>query len=79
MENQQAWENDIFAKVQMRNGKESIITNAPIRFASQPDPDGEHVTARKLGEDGDIILKELGFSDEKIAEMVEKKSIIIKK
>lgn len=79
MENQQAWDNDIFAKVEMRNGKESIITNAPIRFASQPDPDCEHVTARKLGEDGDVILKELGFSDEKIAEMIEKKAVIIRK
>lgn len=79
MDNQQAWANDIFAKVEMRNGKESVITNAPIRFASQPDPDGEHITARKLGEDGDVILKELGFSDEKIAEMIERKAVVIRK
>lgn len=79
LENPQAWANDIFAKVEMRNGKESIIANAPIRFASQPDPDGVHETARKLGADGEGILKELGFSDEKIAEMVEKKAITIRK
>ncbi len=79
MDNQQAWANDIFAKVEMRNGKESVITNAPIRFASQPDPDGEHITARKLGEDGDVILKELGFSGEKIAEMIERKAVVIRK
>lgn len=79
LENPQAWANDIFAKVEMRNGKESIITNAPIRFASQPDPDGVHEPARKLGADGEGILKELGLSDEKIAEMVEKKAITIRK
>lgn len=79
MDNEQAWENDIFAKVQMRNGKESVITNAPIRFASQPDPDGEHTTARKLGQDGEEILKELGYTGEQIAQMVEKQATIIKK
>lgn len=79
MENEQAWANDIFAKVQMRNGQETVITNAPIRFASQPDPDGVHETARKLGEDGDVILKELGYSDEEIAKMVENEAAVIKK
>lgn len=79
MSNEQAWANDIFAKVQMRNGQESIIPNAPIRFASQPDPDGSHVTARKLGEDGDIILKELGYTDEEIQAMIEANTIVVKK
>lgn len=79
MENEQAWANDIFAKVELRNGKESIISNAPIRFASQPDPDGVHTTARKLGQDGDEILKSLGYSEEAIQAMVEKKAMTIKK
>lgn len=79
MENKQAWDNDIFAKVQMRNGEESVITNAPIRFASQPDPDGVHTTARKLGEDGEEILKELGYTEEQITEMIERKAAVIKK
>lgn len=79
MDNEQAWANDIFAKVELRNGKETVISNAPIRFASQPDPDGVHTTARRLGEDGDEILKSLGYSEEDIRTMVEKNAMIIKK
>lgn len=79
MDNEQAWANDIFAKVELRNGKETVISNAPIRFASQPDPDGVHTTARRLGEDGGEILKSLGYSEEDIRTMVEKNAMIIKK
>ena len=79
MDNEQAWANDNFAKVALRNGKETVISNAPIRFASQPDPDGVHTTARRLGEDGEEILKSLGYSEEDIRTMVEKNAMIIKK
>lgn len=79
MDNEQAWANDMFTKVQLRNGKESIVSNAPIVYESTKDEVKEHTTARKLGEDGEEILLGLGYTEEEIKTMQEEQVIVIRK
>lgn len=77
LENPQAWDNDCFAKVKTRSDKELTISNMPIRFASQGLID-ELKTAPRLGEHTAEILKEIGYSDEAIAEMAENKIALVR-
>lgn len=66
--NEQAWANDMIERFQTPNGKQCIFPCNPIRMCSQevfrstPGP--------MLGEHTEDILKEMGYSDSAIAELL---------
>ena len=63
----QAWENGYLKKITLENGDELTIPATPISFGSFK-PDKTTLTPH-LGADSREILRELGYSDEKIDAM----------
>lgn len=72
---EQAWANGFVRKMNTLDGTELTIANIPVKFASQGVID-EISPAHLLGQDSSEILGSLGYSDEKIAEMLEKKAVV---
>lgn len=65
----EAWDNDELRKMKFPSGNERMIPTNPVRFASQGNP--ELKISRAQGSDTRAVLKEMGYSDEKIAKLVE--------
>ena len=61
----QALENSFVQEYRFRNGKSCMMPCPPIRLGSQPDPLAE--SAPLAGEDTRQVLREAGFSEERIA------------
>ncbi|RRK10913.1 CoA transferase [Lactiplantibacillus garii] len=65
----EAWDNDELRKLKYPSGNERMIPTNPVRFASQGKP--ELKISRAQGSDTKAVLSELGYSDEKIAKLVD--------
>ncbi|CAM3151811.1 CaiB/BaiF CoA transferase family protein [Lactiplantibacillus plajomi] len=65
----EAWDNDELRKMKFPSGNERMIPTNPVRFTSQGNP--ELKISRAQGSDTRAVLKEMGYSDEKIAKLVE--------
>lgn len=72
----QAWANGYLREVAFPNGKTVVYPNNPVQFDSMDTPD--YRLAPKLGEHSRDILKELGYSDENIQNMIDTRSVIAK-
>lgn len=71
----QAWENDCYHKMTYENGAERTLVRLPIRFAEMGTPD--YNRGPMIGEQSEDVMRELGYSEEKIAEFKEKGIIYI--
>lgn len=58
------------------DGTKTVFSNGPVRFASVPTPTKPEKLSGRVGEDTAEVLKELGYSDEKIKEMYANKEIM---
>jgi len=68
----QAWANDCFFEIEYKSGKVTAVRN-PIQFEEAGQPPLNR--APRLGQHNAEILKELGYTDEKIAEMTANKDL----
>ena len=68
----QAWANDCFFEIEYNSGKVTAVRN-PIQFEEAGPPTLNK--APKLGQHSAEILKDLGYNDEKIAEMIANKDL----
>ena len=75
LEDPQAWDNDCFYKMTYDNGAERTLVRLPVKFAEMGTP--EYKKGPLIGEQSEDVLKELGYSEEKIAEFKEKGIIYI--
>lgn len=73
----QAWENGYLQNLILENGSEVVLPTNPIQFSSMGP--AEFNLAPHLGQDSVSLMKSLGYSDEKIAEMIENMTIVAKK
>ncbi len=71
----QATENNFLFSYEYPNGNKEVFSNAPVRFGSTPFADFR--PAGPVGCDTREILKEVGYSDEKIDQMLEAKTAVI--
>lgn len=63
----QAWANDCFYTMKYANGNERTLVRPPVRFREMGTP--EYKRGPMIGENGPEVLRELGYSDEQIAQM----------
>lgn len=73
LEDEQAWANDYVFKHTFENGHEGILYNTPVMFKEHGIKD--YVRAPKLGEHTESIMKNLGYSDDEIDKLKDKKVI----
>ena len=64
----QAWASDIFYEMEYSNGNKRTLVRPPVMFKEMGLP--EYNRGPYLGEQTESVLKELGYSDEKVAEMI---------
>lgn len=74
LEDPQAWENDCFYKMDY-NGTERVLVRLPVRFREMGAP--EYNKGPLIGEHSVEVLKEIGYSDEKIKEFLDKKTLYV--
>lgn len=75
LEDKQAWENECFYKMKYDNGNERVLVRLPVKFEEMGTPD--YKKGPLIGEDSETVLKEIGYSDEKIKEFKDKKIIYV--
>ncbi len=75
LEDKQAWDNDCFYKMKYDNGNERILVKQPVKYEEMGPT--EYKRGPLIGEDGPEILKELGYSDKEIKEMLDAKSLFV--
>ena len=68
LEDPQAWESDVLAKVIFPNGKERTMVRTPVLFSDTELPPYER--GRFLGEDTCAVLAGLGYTEEQIIAMI---------
>lgn len=71
---EQAWANEYVREMTFPSGDTMVLPNNPIKFSEIEKPD--FCAAPYLGGDSDRILKDLGYTEEKIKELYENKAII---
>ena len=69
LNDEQCWANDYLIKHTYDNGNEGVIYNTPVMFTENKR--GDYVRAPYMGEHTADVMKEIGLSDEKIAELKE--------
>jgi len=70
LEDEQAWANDCFYKMQYDNGNVRTLVRPPVKFQEMGVP--EYNGGPLIGEQGPEILEDLGYSKEEIKEFQEK-------
>lgn len=72
---EQAWANDCFYKMTYDNDAERTLVRLPVKFQEMGTP--EYKRGPLIGEQSEDVMKELGYSDEQIAEFKENGVIYI--
>lgn len=75
LEDKQAWAIDTFYTMKYANGNERTLVRMPLDLEEMGLP--EYKRGPLLGEDSPAVLKELGYNDAEIKEMIEKKDVIV--
>lgn len=75
LEDPQAWENDCLYTMKYENGNERVLVRPPVRFEEMGSP--EYNRGPLIGEHGEDILKELGYSEDEINKLLEDKTLFI--
>lgn len=75
LEDKQAWANDCFYKMKYNNGNERTLVRLPVNFAEMGVP--EYKKGPMIGEHGVEILKEIGYEDEEIKNLLEKDAMYV--
>lgn len=75
LEDEQAWANNCFHKMQYENGNERTLVCLPVKFSEMGTP--EYNRGPLIGEHGYEILTELGYSNEEIKEFEESKALYV--
>lgn len=75
LEDEQAWANDCFYKMKYDNGNERVLVRQPVRYEEMGQID--YNKGPLIGENGPEILKELGYSEVEINEMMENNTIFV--
>lgn len=72
LEDEQAWANNCFYKMKYDNGNERILATLPVKFAEMGA--AEYNRGPFIGEHTVSVLKELGYSENEVADMMETKA-----
>ena len=72
---EQAWANDCFYEMEYDNGNKRTLVRPPVKFAEMGSP--EYNKGPLIGEHGKEILTKLGYSEEKINDLLDKKVLYI--
>ncbi len=72
LEDKQAWANNCFYKMKYDNGNERVLATLPVKFAEMGQAD--YNRGPYIGEHTMTVLKNLGYSDNEISEMIESKA-----
>lgn len=75
LQDEQAWSNECFYKMKYENGNERTLVRPPVKFHEMGVPD--YNRGPLIGEQGKEILKDLGYSDEKIQEFLDKGTLYV--
>lgn len=75
LEDRQAWSNECFYKMKYDNGNERTLVRLPVKFQEMGVPD--YNRGPLIGEQGPDILKNLGYTDEKIQEFLDKGTLFV--
>lgn len=75
LEDKQAWANECFYSMRYQNGNERTLVRPPVNFAEMGEP--AYVRGPMIGEQGKEILKEVGYTDGEIADMIHSKTLYI--
>ena len=67
-EDEQAWANGYLEHVEFANGRVDVMPSSPIEMASMPEL--KTVPCPLIGGHGREVLKDMGYTDEKIEEMI---------
>ncbi|MCI1858599.1 MAG: CoA transferase [Sporolactobacillus sp.] len=76
LHDEQAWANDCLRRVTYPTGNKRVLLTSPVRFKSLGNPDMR--LSKPLGHDNEEVLKELGYSTNKI-QVLEKDKVILSK
>lgn len=71
----QAWANDCFYKMNYDNGNERTLVRLPVKFREMGTP--EYNKGPLIGEHGAEVLKEIGYSDEEVKDLLENKVLYV--
>lgn len=75
LEDKQAWANNCFYKMKYENGNERTLVRLPVNFAEMGVP--EYKRGPLIGEQGVDILKEVGYEDQEIEQLVKNKTLFV--
>ena len=73
LEDEQAWANDFLFKTKYANGNEGVLVNGPVKFKTMGIK--EYTPAPRVGEHTEEVLKELGYTEEEILNMVNSQAV----
>lgn len=72
---EQAWANECFYEMTYENGNKRTLVRPPVNFANMGTP--EYKRGPRIGEHGAEVLKDIGYSDAEIKQMLENKAMFI--
>ncbi len=75
LEDKQAWANNCFYEMDYDNGNVRTLVRPPVNFTEMGVP--EYNKAPMIGEHGVEILKEIGYNEKEINELLEKEALYI--
>ena len=75
LEDEQAWANGCFYSMKYRNGNVRTLVRPPVNFAEMGEAD--YACGPMIGEQGADILKEIGYTDEEVGNLINNKALYI--
>lgn len=75
LEDQQAWANECFYSMKYQNGNTRTLARPPVNFAEMGEPD--YKCGPQLGENGEEILREIGYTKQEINNLIDNKVLFI--
>ncbi|NEZ46806.1 CoA transferase [Clostridium niameyense] len=76
LEDEQAWANDYLYKMKYPTGNERALVRLPVFFKEAGLP--EYNQAPLIAENTEEVLKEMGYTDDQIGELIENKDVMVR-